>query len=162
MSSRSFVVYKLILVELSFKTFLSWWYLTSYLWLSYILLVFLWNSKFAFHFPLLLQNNLGFDVGLLFTLIIGFRIIGFLLLLLKTRRKTIKQVDWKPGGDGRQKFQAGEPGSARRGCVTDGREERVEKWMAGDADGVEEWDADMRRDGRRACLDKEVSILLVM
>ncbi|KAG0728548.1 Protein white [Chionoecetes opilio] len=38
-------------------------------------------------------NNLGFDIGLLVTLIIGFRTVGFLLLLLKTRRKTIKQID---------------------------------------------------------------------
>ncbi|XP_050686279.1 protein white-like [Eriocheir sinensis] len=38
-------------------------------------------------------NNLGFDCGLLIVLIIGFRLLGFLLLLNKTRRKTIKQID---------------------------------------------------------------------
>lgn len=39
------------------------------------------------------KDNLGFDVGLLFALIVGFRFLGFLLLLSKTRRKTVKQID---------------------------------------------------------------------
>lgn len=38
-------------------------------------------------------NNLGFDCGLLIVIIIVFRLCGFLLLLNKTRRKTIKQID---------------------------------------------------------------------
>uniref|UniRef100_A0A0P4VZS6 ABC-2 type transporter transmembrane domain-containing protein n=2 Tax=Scylla olivacea TaxID=85551 RepID=A0A0P4VZS6_SCYOL len=39
------------------------------------------------------KNNLGLDVGLLFVIIIGFRFIGFLLLLLKTKRKAVQQID---------------------------------------------------------------------
>lgn len=39
------------------------------------------------------KDNMGLDVGLLFAIIIGFRFIGYLLLLLKTKRKSVKQID---------------------------------------------------------------------
>nr|XP_053629074.1 protein white-like [Cherax quadricarinatus] len=39
------------------------------------------------------KDNMGLDVGLLFALIFGYRIIGYLLLLLKTNRKTVKQYE---------------------------------------------------------------------
>lgn len=39
------------------------------------------------------KDNMGLDVGLLFALIFGYRIIGYLLLLLKTKRKTVKQYE---------------------------------------------------------------------
>ncbi|XP_069194457.1 protein white isoform X2 [Procambarus clarkii] len=39
------------------------------------------------------KDNLGLDIGLLFALIIGFRFIGYLLLLLRTKRKAVKPYE---------------------------------------------------------------------
>ncbi|KAK4306530.1 hypothetical protein Pmani_021647 [Petrolisthes manimaculis] len=38
-------------------------------------------------------TNMGFDIGLLFVLIVAFRLVAFLLLLNKTKRKTVKVID---------------------------------------------------------------------
>lgn len=35
---------------------------------------------------------MGFDVGLLFVLMVAFRLVAYLLLLNKTRRKTVKSI----------------------------------------------------------------------
>ncbi|KAK7066125.1 ABC-2 type transporter [Halocaridina rubra] len=36
------------------------------------------------------EDNMGFDIGLLFVLLVGYRFLGYLLLLSKTYRKKVK------------------------------------------------------------------------